>query len=102
MQAFKKRQVPQMKIVGSNFPLTRQTRILSATDVAPHTSTGPTHFVITQARVVADTSPGSAAVRTLNPGTAVTLVKTELGWSLVAREGRSLGYVATTDLIPIQ
>jgi hypothetical protein len=34
--------------------------------------------------------------------TPVTLVKSDAGWTLVAREGRPLGFVATKDLTPIQ
>jgi hypothetical protein len=62
----------------------------------------PTHVVSTAANLFAATAPGSAPIRKLSTGTAVTLVKREAGWTLVAREGKILGYVATTDLIPIQ
>jgi len=41
-------------------------------------------------------------VQKLNPGTAVTLVKTESGRTLIARDGKPLGYVATMDLLLIQ
>jgi hypothetical protein len=61
-----------------------------------------THVVSTAANLFAATAPGSAPIRKLSTGTAVTLVKREAGWTLVAREGKILGYVATTDLIPIQ
>jgi hypothetical protein len=70
--------------------------------LAPVIPSKPTHFVTTLADVFADTDAGSAAIRKLNAGTAVTLVKTEGSWALIAREGKSLGYVAATDLIPIQ
>jgi hypothetical protein len=33
-EAFKQRQVPQMKIVGSNFPLAAKTAVLSGTQTA--------------------------------------------------------------------
>jgi hypothetical protein len=62
----------------------------------------PTHVVSTAANLFAATAPGSAPIRKLSTGTAVTLVKREAGWTLVARQGKILGYVATTDLIPIQ
>jgi len=61
-----------------------------------------THVVSTAANLFAATAPGSTPIRKLNPGTAVTLVKREAGWTLVAREGKTLGYVASTDLVPIQ
>jgi hypothetical protein len=34
--------------------------------------------------------------------TPVTLVNTDSGWTLIAREGRPLGYVAARDLAPLQ
>jgi hypothetical protein len=61
-----------------------------------------THVVSTAANLFAATAPGSTPIRKLNPGTAVTLVKREAGWTLVAREGKILGYVASSDLVPIQ
>jgi uncharacterized protein YgiM (DUF1202 family) len=56
---------------------------------------------MTAADVFADTA-GGVPVQKLNAGTAVTLVKTESGWTLIAREGKPLGYVAAKDLLPIQ
>jgi hypothetical protein len=41
-------------------------------------------------------------VRKLDAKTPVTLVKDEAGWTLIARDGRPLGYVATRDLTPLQ
>lgn len=38
----------------------------------------------------------------LDSGTLVTLVRTEQGWTLVARDGKALGHVAQGDLLPIQ
>jgi hypothetical protein len=48
--------------------------------------------------------PGSGAtvMRSLSAKTAVTVLKSEGGWSLIASEGRPLGYIATRDLAPIQ
>jgi hypothetical protein len=62
----------------------------------------PTHIVSATANLFAATAPGSTPIRKLSTGTAVTRVTTESGWTLVAREGKILGYVATADLIPIQ
>jgi hypothetical protein len=50
----------------------------------------------------ADTVVGSAPVGKINAGTAVTAVKNEAGWTLIAREGKVLGYVATSDVIPLR
>lgn len=76
---------------------------MAASDtVQPGAPVKPTHFVISAADVFATIGPGSTAVRKLGPGAAVALVKTEGGWTLVAREGQMLGYIATKDLLPIQ
>jgi hypothetical protein len=40
-------------------------------------------------------------VRSLAPKTAVTVLRSEGGWSLIAAEGKPLGYVATRDLAPM-
>ncbi|MGP0089718.1 MAG: caspase family protein [Xanthobacteraceae bacterium] len=103
-KAFHIRQVPQMRIVGSNFPLANRIAVLPAESdaAAAVISTKPTHAVNTAAQVFADIGPGSAPVRKLSAGMTVTLVKTEAGWSLIAREGKVLGYVATSDLLPLQ
>ena len=45
---------------------------------------------------------GARRVRKLDAKTPVTLVKSDAGWTLIAREGRPLGFVATKDLAPIQ
>ena len=45
---------------------------------------------------------GARRVRKLDAKTPVTLVKSDSGWTLIAREGRPLGFVATKDLAPIQ
>jgi hypothetical protein len=61
-----------------------------------------THVVSAAADLFAGTAPGSVPLRKLNTGTAVTVVRREAGWTLVAREGKVLGYVAAANLIPIQ
>jgi WD40 repeat protein len=103
-EAFHVRQIPQMRIVGSNFPLANRIVVLPSAGEAsaPVIPTKPTHVVPTAADVFSDAVPGSAPIRKLNAGTLVTLVKTGSGWTLIAREGKLLGYVATTDLVPIQ
>jgi hypothetical protein len=101
-KAFGFRQVPQMKLVGSNFPFARRMEVSAVS--APGAVSAPrkpTHVIVQSAPVFATPAPGEAIVQ-LSPGTTVTLVKTESGWSLVAREGKPIGYVATKDLVPIQ
>jgi hypothetical protein len=101
--AFKVHQIPQMKIVGSNFPVINQTVVLpSASEAAaPFIPSKPTHVVTTAAEVFANAAK-DAPVHELTPGMAVTLVQTQSDWTLVARNGKALGYIASKDLIPIQ
>ena len=42
-----------------------------------------------------------AIVQQLPPFSAVTRVKTEQGWVLIARDGKALGYVAEGKLQPL-
>jgi WD40 repeat protein len=101
--AFKFRQVPQMKIVGSSFPIAKPTDVLDkdATATAPTLSTIPTH-VVTRSIDVLATPSGGAAVRTLSPGTTVSIVLTDHGWVLIARDGLQLGYVPADGLARLQ
>jgi WD40 repeat protein len=115
-EAFKRRQVPQTKFAGSNFAFAKPALVLAAGDTSgasPSRATpanpiiisgkaGPTHVVITAADVFAQAGSDGPAREKLAPGTLVTLVKTEQGWTLVARDGKPLGYVASTGLAPIK
>jgi WD40 repeat protein len=101
--AFRQRQFPQMKIVGSNFPVAPTAVHLPAGgEAAAPIPTRPTHVVITPADVYARAgAPGDATTR-LVPGTLVTLVRSEQGWVLVAKDGKPLGYVAQNALVAAQ
>ena len=44
----------------------------------------------------------AVSVQKLVPGTLVTMVRTERGWMLVAKDGKQLGYVAGNALAPVQ
>jgi uncharacterized caspase-like protein len=106
-EAFKLRQVPQMKIVGSNFPLTGKFAALS--DAPAQTSpaaaaipTRPTHVVITTATVRQTAAANGAAVTELPAGSQVTLVQTEGQWVIVARDGKRVGYVEEKSLLRLQ
>ncbi len=100
-QVFRQRQSPQMKIT-LNYPLTRQTRVL--TDDAPAVAANdkPKVQLAHTAQLQIKPSSGATVVRSLAPKTAVTVLRSEGGWSLIAAEGRPLGYVATRDLVPLQ
>jgi WD40 repeat protein len=94
-QAFHLRQVPQMKIVGSNFPLARKVAVLPATD-EPAVSlipVQPTHAIVAPVDVF-ERAEGQEPVEKLTPGTLVRVVRSEQGWVLIAKYGKPLGYVA--------
>ena len=99
-KVFKQRQVPQMKIT-LNYPLARQTRILSNAS-APVAEAKPTYQVSQATQLQVQPRPGSTVVRSLSQSTALTVLESKDGWSLVASEGRPIGYVATQDLTPAQ
>src|SRR4029077_19364192 len=104
-KAFHARQVPQMRIVGSNFPLAKQTTVLppeaGVAGGAPPVSTNPKYVVIAPADVFANAEESAPVLQRLPAGSSITLVRTEAGWSLVARDGRLIGYVAASKLAPL-
>jgi WD40 repeat protein len=101
-QAFRRRQVPQAKFAGSNFAFGKPAPVLASADASASIPANPTHVVIQAADVFAEPGGAAPAREKLAPGTLVTLVKTEHGWTLVARSGKPLGYVASTGLAPLQ
>jgi WD40 repeat protein len=103
-EAFKIRQVPQMKIVGSNFPIAHRVTILPSapSDQSAPIPTIPTHVVIASATVREAASSGAPSVLNLTPGTQVRLVETDGGWVLIARDGKKIGYVEANVLLGLQ
>jgi uncharacterized caspase-like protein len=106
-EAFKLRQVPQMKIVGSNFPLASRFAALSgvpvqATPAAAAIPTRPTHVVITPTTVRQTAAAAGAAVTELQVGTLVTLVQVDGQWVIIARDGKRVGYVEERVLARVQ
>lgn len=101
-KAFGQRQVPQMKIVGSNFAVAHQTALNreSGTGSVEIISKKPTHVVIKLSDLYQEPGAGQP-VSQLTPGTLVTLVGEEQGWSLVAKDGAKLGFVNRDSLIPL-
>jgi WD40 repeat protein len=100
-KSFGFRQVPQMKLVGSNFALVRSTAVLSvgSTQPAEPISSTPSHVVIVPADLY-DVAGGAGAVsQQLAPGTLVTLLRSEQGWALVGRDGKALGFVRESTLL---
>jgi uncharacterized protein YgiM (DUF1202 family) len=98
------RQVPQMNVVGSIYPLVARTRVLQATadNAAPAVPSAPTHVVIAATTVRQAANASSSAVTELKPGTQVRLMETSGGWLLVAREGKRLGYIEAKTVLGLQ
>jgi sugar lactone lactonase YvrE len=122
-QAFHQRQIPQNKMVGSNFALVKPVATLSgAAQVGPSAakptaasgasnspSAGaagaadkPDYVVVAPADVYEQVGGKGAKIRQLPAGTQVTLVETSAGWSLVSRNGAELGFVKQDALIKLQ
>ena len=103
--AFKLRQVPQMSIVGSNFPIASRVSLLPSDDSAALVAdipAKPTHVVIAPTSVRQTADPISAVVNQLSPGSQVRIVETKNGWVLIARDGKRLGYVEASTLLTLQ
>jgi hypothetical protein len=103
---WKMRQVPQMKIVGSNFPLVSKTALLPAVSEGPAATipAKPKHVLIAPAQVRQSASDTAPIVIQLTAGTQVRLKAEFSGilggrWKSVwatggaakARRGRSIG-----------
>jgi uncharacterized caspase-like protein len=99
-KVFKQRQEPQMKIT-LNYALTRQAQVLKDSTPAMALETRPTYQVLQTASLQIRPATGATVVRSLSARTGVTVLRSEGGWSLVAREGKPIGYVATRDLAPM-
>jgi|SRR5579872_5317678 len=112
-QAFHQRQIPQNKMVGSNFVIAKPIAIAQGNEAPagpgvasasnPVTATArPTHVVITPTDVFAAAGGRGAPIQKLPAGTLLSLVKTEQGWMLMARDGKSVGYVAADHVMIVQ
>jgi WD40 repeat protein/uncharacterized caspase-like protein len=101
--AWQMRQVPQMNVVGSIYPLVAKTSLLSAAEEPTVTlPSAPTHVVIAVSTVRQFASAASAAVIELKPGMQVRVMETSGGWILVAREGKKLGYIEARTVAGLQ
>ena len=99
-KVFKQRQVPQMRITA-NYPLAKQTRLLQDA-IAPVAEAKPAYQVAQTAQLQIQPGAGATVVRSLSAKTAVTVLESSNGWSLIAADGKPIGYVATRDLAPAQ
>jgi hypothetical protein len=115
-QAFHQRQIPQNKMLGSNFAIARPTAMALGTAPAngtraplaePLTSSATasvksTHVLIAPSNIFDVASTKGAVIKKLSAGTQVTLIETASGWSIIARDGQRLGYVEARQLAPLQ
>jgi uncharacterized caspase-like protein len=100
LKVFKQRQVPQMKITA-NYPLIKQTRVLQD-ESAPVAAVKPNYQLAQSAQLQIQPTAGGTVVRSLSAKTAVTVLESQNGWSMIAADGKPLGYVSTRDLVPLQ
>jgi uncharacterized caspase-like protein len=99
LKVFKQRQVPQMKIVA-NYPLTRQARILG--DAAPAVAQAKPNYQVAQsAQLKVQPGGGAQVVRSLAAKADVSVLESRNGWSLIAADGKPMGWVAAKDLTPV-
>jgi hypothetical protein len=61
-------------------------------------SSTPTHVTVELLQVFKEVGGHGAIITKLPPFTTVTLVESKLGWALIAKEGKALGYVADGSL----
>ena len=93
------KQFPQMDTFGSNFALVRQVASLApAKDDDIVVPIKPTHVNTELLAIFKEASGNSGVVQQLAPLTSVTLVKSEKGWVLIAKDGKLLGYVQEAKL----
>ena len=93
------RQFPQMDAYGSNFSLVRQVLELAPAQgddvIIP---IKPTHVNTELLAIFKEVGGRGAVIQQLPSFTPVTLVKSERGWMLIAKDGKALGYVAAAKL----
>jgi hypothetical protein len=93
------RQIPQSQFQGTNFAVARQLPSLApAPGELMIISTMPTHVNVELSQVFKEVGGRCMVATTLPPFTTVTLVRTEQGWALIAKDGKALGYVADDSL----
>jgi hypothetical protein len=93
------KQFPQMDAYGSNFSLVRQVASLAPSkgdDFAIPIK--PTHVNSELLAIFGDPGGKGAVVHRLPAFTTVTLIRSENGWVLIAKDGKALGYVAEAKL----
>ncbi len=102
-ETFGFRQVPQMRIVGSNFAV--GSRVAALGDASGAVSTipnEPTHILPAATAVLAEASSDASEIVTLDAWTVVRVLEADANFALIARDGARLGYVPASALRRIQ
>jgi hypothetical protein len=76
--------------------------IATEAQAAATAPTKATHVVVSKTTLRAEPDDAAEAGVDLMPGTQVAVVEAKGAWSLVARDGRPIGYVASEALAPLQ
>jgi WD40 repeat protein len=93
------RQIPQSQFQGTNFTVAKQLLSLAPAPGEPMIiSATPTHVNVELLQVFKEVGGHGTIITKLPPFTTVTLVKSEQGWVLIAKDGKALGYVADGSL----
>ena len=100
--AFKLRQIPQMSIVGSDFPLADQVAVLTNAPAGQPIPLTPTHVVIAATAVHSGADDTAPTVAQLPAGTQVRVLATTGDWASVARQGAAIGFVRSNALLGLQ
>ncbi len=86
-----------------NYPLLpRYPKVLAMLGDAPQISSKPTHAVLAAADLLETAKRGAPVKRRLERGDLVTVIGSEAGWAHVAQDGRALGYVEESSLLPLR
>jgi hypothetical protein len=93
-----RRQIPRSLFQGTNFALVRQVPEIAPAPDDVIISTSPTHVTTELLQIFKEAGGRGDVVLQLDPFTTVTLVKSEHGWVLIAKEGKTLGYAPEAKL----
>jgi WD40 repeat protein len=99
--SFNLRQIPQMSIIGSDFPLTHKVAVLSEPGAAA-IPIAPTHVIVISTQTYDEPNETAAPGQPLDVGILVRVVETSGEWSLIARDGARIGFVRSTTLVGIK
>ena len=100
-QAFGVRQVPQMRIVGSNIPFASRMAVLDQEAKGARSPT-PTHVLVVPSLIYANSEMSDKPTRRFPAGTLVTVIERAGRAVRVSKDGKELGFVNTGDLVPMQ